>query len=143
LIEDDLWVTEDFVSKNILKAVLELPTGWDYLTLYTPEPQRHHFAEHHEIGYEMICLPYHTWSNAAVVFSQSGALKLLQYMAKGVSQNSDLYLYTDKVNDVNGYALKQEVMANKISVYTNWETTVGQANNGMKYSKSDLYGTHE
>jgi len=143
LIEDDLWVTEDFVSRNILKAVSELPSGWDYLTLFTPEPQRSDFSSHHELGLEYICLPYHTWSNAAVIFSQSGAAKILKHLSDGVTQNSDLYLYINKDNQLNGYALNPAIMANKISVYTNWETTVGVANEGKRYSKSELYESNE
>jgi hypothetical protein len=143
LIEDDLWVTEDFVFRNVLKAVSELPSGWDYLTLFTPEPQRSDFSSDHELGLEYICLPYHTWSNAAVIFSQSGAAKILKHMSDGVMQNSDLYLYINKDNQLNGYALNPVVMADKISVYTDWETTVGYATKGKRYSKSELYESNE
>ena len=139
LIEDDLWVTEDFVSRNILRAISKLPNDWDYLTLYTPESERKYFSTHHEISNEYSCLPYHTWSNAAVVFSQSGAAKVLKYISDGISRNSDLHLYTNKENRLNGYALKPIVMQDKISVFTNWESTVGIASKGTRYSRSDLY----
>jgi len=139
LIENDLWVTEEFVSKNILKTFSELPADWDYLTLYTPEPQRADFTGHHDLGFEYICLPYHTWSNAAVVFSKSGAAKLLHQMSEGISQNSDLYLYLNKSNNLRGFALKPIEMADKISVYTHWKSLVGVANAGERFLKSDLY----
>ena len=143
LIEDDLWVTEEFVSRDILKAALELPAGWDYLTLFTPEPQRSDFTDKHDEGLQFACRPYHTWSTAAVIFSQSGAAKLLKHMSEGVSQNSDLHLYTNNENGLNGFALKPEVMSNKISVYTDWNSTVGVANEGRRYSKSDIYESNE
>ena len=142
LIEDDLWVTEDFVSRNILRVISKLPNDWDYLTLYTPESERKYFSTHHEIDNEYSCLPYHTWSNAAVVFSQSGAAKVLKYISDGISRNSDLHLYTNKENRLSGYALKPTVMQDKISVFTNWESTVGIASQGTRYSRSDLYDTN-
>lgn len=141
LIEDDLWVTEDFVSRDVLSAISKLPNDWDYLTLYTPEPERENFSPHHEIDNEYLCLPYHTWSNAAVVFSQSGATKVLKYISNGISRNSDLHLYTNKENRLNGFALKPIIMLDKISVYTNWESTIGIASQGTRYSRSDLYDT--
>jgi GR25 family glycosyltransferase involved in LPS biosynthesis len=143
LIEDDLWITEEFVSAIILKVLEELPTGWDYLTLYTPETQRGDFAPHHDIGYEYISLPYHTWSTAAVIFSQAGASKILKNMSNGISSNCDLHLYVNEENGLNGYALKTQVMADKISVYTNWPTTIGHANMGQRYTSLDLYDTSE
>jgi hypothetical protein len=64
-------------------------------------------------------------------------------MSDGVMQNSDLYLYINKDNQLNGYALNPLVMADKISVYTDWETTVGVANEGKRYSKAELYESNE
>ena len=139
LIEDDLWITEEFVASNILKAYSELPSDWDYLTLFTPEPQRSDFAPKHDLGYEFICLPYHTWSNAAVIFSKSGAAKLLKHMSDGISQNSDLHLYINGENNLKGFALKPLVMRDKISVYTDWKSTVGVASKETRYTRSDLY----
>jgi hypothetical protein len=141
LMEDQLWVTEEFVSRTVLKSVKELPAGWDYLTLFTPEPERKDFGVEHDIGGQYICLPYHTWSTAAVIFSQSGAAKLLKHMSEGVSQNSDLHLYINKENGLNGFALKPEVMSNKISVYTDWNSTVDVANSGQRYTRLELYDT--
>ena len=137
LIEDDLWITEEFVSGKILEAFSELPSDWDYLTLFTPEPQRSDFLPKHDLGYQLICLPYHTWSNAAVLFSQSGADKLLKHMEQGVFQNTDLYLYMNKQNNLNGYALKPAVMLDGISVYTNWKSTVGLANQATNPSREN------
>lgn len=139
LAADDLWVTEDFVFRNILRAVSELPTGWDYLTFFTPEPQRSDFAEVHELGFRDICRPYHTWSDAAVIFSRSGASKILKYMSDGVTQNADHYLYTNKDNQLNGFALKPEVMAHKISIYTSWETLSANPDESQIVLRSDLY----
>ena len=48
LIEDDLWVREDFVGQAILIFIAELPDAWDSLTLYTPESQRKDYSERHD-----------------------------------------------------------------------------------------------
>jgi hypothetical protein len=140
LIENDLWVTEEFISQSILKAFSELPSDWDYLTLYVPESSRNGYASNHDIGHEYICRPYHTWSNAAVLFSKSGAEKLLKYMSNGIKQNSDLHLYVNGDNDLEGFALKPIEMRDTISVYTNWESTVGIASEGTRYTRSEING---
>ena len=141
LIEDDLWVTEEFVSKRILNAVQELPSGWDYLTLYTPESQRNIFTDEHDEGLQFACRPYHTWSTAAVIISQLGAVKLLKHMSEGVSQNIDLFLYAGKNLQINGFALKPLVMRDSISVFTNWKSMVGLAHEGKRYTRLELYDT--
>jgi GR25 family glycosyltransferase involved in LPS biosynthesis len=143
LMEDDLWVTEEFVSRDILMAASELPAGWDYLTLYTPEPQRNVFTDEYDEGLQFACRPYHTHCNVAVIFSQSGAEKLLKHMSEGVFQNTDLYLFINKDNSLKGFALKPEVMLHKISTYLHWNSTVGVPHQGRIYSKSDLYESNE
>jgi hypothetical protein len=143
LIEDDLWATEEFVSRRILSAVQELPSGWDYLALFTPEPQRSDFSSHHELGLEYSSLPYHTWSAAAVMVSQSGASKLLRHMSEGISQNCDLHLFINKESGLNGFALKPKAMLHGISVFSNYNSTIGSALEGKRYTRNDLYDVIE
>jgi hypothetical protein len=143
LIEDDLWVTEEFVSRVILRAAHELPSGWDYLALFTPEPERSDFSSHHELGLEYSSLPYHTWSAAAVMVSQTGASKLLRHMSEGISQNCDLHLFINKESGLNGFALKPKVMLHGISVFSNYNSTIGSALKGKRYTRSELYDVIE
>lgn len=138
IIEDDLWVVESFFTQTYLEAKNELPVDWDYLTLYTPEPQRDNFKPEDGMGFKYLSKPYGTWSNAALIFSRSGAEKLLQYMSKGINQHSDLYIFTNKENNLNGYALQPEFMLEKISVFTNWDSTIGLPRTNLLQVK-DLY----
>jgi hypothetical protein len=111
--------------------------------LYTPESSRNDFSDQNDAGYEDICTPYHTWSTAAVVISKQGGQKILDKMQKGITQNIDLCLYTGEGSNLNGFALKPVVMENKISVYTNWRSTIGISSEGKRFTKSELYESNE
>jgi len=138
LVEDDFSVAEDFVSKSIPIALSELPANWDYLSLYTPDPQRSQFAAHHEIEKKTICLPYQTSSNGAVVFSRSGALKTLKYISGGICQTTQQYLFDSLDSLLSGYALKPAIMADKIIMQTNWETKEALTKVGKRFSIANL-----
>ena len=141
LIEDGIIVTEDFVRKNIPAALSELPPSWDYLSLYTPDSQRSRFAFHHEIGKNNICLPYQISSSGAVVFSRSGALKVLQYISGGISQTTEQYLFDNKHSLLSGYALKPAIVADKITVHTNWEVKESLSKERNRYPINILNAT--
>ena len=60
-------------------------------------------------------------------------------MSNGIKQNSDLYLYVNEDNDLQGFALKPIEMRDTISVYGDWVPTVGIESGGTRYTRSDLY----
>jgi hypothetical protein len=75
--------------------------------------------------------------------SQTGASKLLRHMSEGISQNCDLHLFINKESGLNGFALKPKVMLHGISVFSNYNSTIGSALKGKRYTRSEIYDVIE
>jgi len=105
LMEDDIWFDKestDFLDL-LTTALGQLPTGWDYLTLYVPEPNREKYEESFHIGEIDVCKNYSEYSAVAILYSLSGAKKIIDNCEIEVTDPADVTILHDK--KLHGYCI--------------------------------------
>lgn len=107
VLEDDIELEDDFVEKLNL-CLEELPTNYDYLSLFSL-PEQNQVTEESDINKKYIHKSINQPASAcATLYSLSGALKILQAMrAMGMEYTSDCFVHNlSKLGIVDGYSIK-------------------------------------
>lgn len=110
VLEDDILLKNNFL-KTFANCLSELPKGWDFLSLHyfneqnikTPESDAGQKHIHKSINQPA--------ANQAMLYSKSGALKLLRLVAKkGIEYTVDCFIYEQsRLGLVNGYSISPEI----------------------------------
>ena len=106
VLEDDVRLTS--LSVNMISGcILELPEGWDFLSLYYFQGQNT-INEESDLGLEFIHKSINQpAAGQATIFSKSGAKKLLKLAKrKGIEYTSDCFIFEQsRIGILNGYSI--------------------------------------
>lgn len=110
VLEDDIRLLPRFIH-TLNHALMSIPQGFDFLFLYAPPVDTPLFkSEVHGINNPLVCYSYQTWSTAAYLVSQQGALKALTDVATfGFSMPIDWYIFCRGPGLFENYSLRPEI----------------------------------
>ena len=110
VVEDDAVVYDNFYHR-FEELVNELPSGWDFLSLYVPHDEAGYgiFKKIDpasvDIGSSLVCKVYQTYGGQSVFYSPTGAKKIYSLaIENGIDMQFDEFLYHQaKLGKLNGY----------------------------------------
>lgn len=111
IFEDDVVVSANFAP--IMQFYMqELPTTWDFFSLFVPDDSLFAYnEEQHDIFEDHICRSYQQWSCAGYAVSRRGAEKALKDVAtRGITAPVDWYVFN--------FRMKQEADQMRFATYT-------------------------
>ena len=111
VIEDDVLLEQDFVE-NLNKCVADLPSDFDFLSLFSFEEQNE-LDKNTDIGSDFIHKSSNQFSAAqAILYSRSGADKIIKLLRrKGVEYTPDCFIYKQaQLGWLNGYSVIPQKM---------------------------------
>lgn len=110
IFEDDILISKNF--KAVTEAYLrELPTDWDFFSLFVPDDSLFAFNQSKEIGRDNVCISYQQWSCAGYVVSRSGAEKAINDIeSRGINCPVDWYIFN--------FRMKHEADQMQFNTYT-------------------------
>jgi hypothetical protein len=121
LVEDHTWVSAK-VLELLPQVLRELPAQWDYVQLYTPENERSSAIGKKIQGSDVFTEVYSSWSTAVMLYSQSGAQKILDYAHAGVSEDLNNFLFHPNSSNLSGLSVQPDLLTGAITIYNDFKS---------------------
>jgi hypothetical protein len=121
LVESHTWVSAK-VLELLPQVLRQLPAQWDYVQLYTPENERSNAIGKEIQGSDIFTGIYSSWSTAVMLYSQSGAQKILDYAHAGISEELNNFLFHPNSSNFIGLSVQPDLLTGAITIYNDFKS---------------------